>query len=190
MGKETNLRNIWGEIIIGENNHPIHSLGGIAAGASIYCHFDEGFSLEGYFWPLVYFVAICAEMVLVKHILNTVKMTTWTRVYYNNALGLPPDLLFGVAMGEFSEVHWENDFTPVSITVLLVACVIGLGISFAGFHARKLLSATSFTVLGVSNKVISIVLSLLLFSNQSLRWESAAGLLMCITCGTLYAKTK
>jgi hypothetical protein len=28
--------------------------------------------------------------------MNTVEMTTWTRVYYNNVLGLPPALIFGL----------------------------------------------------------------------------------------------
>ena len=117
-------------------------------------------------------------------------MSTWTRVYYNNALGFVPVLLFGFMFGEYKHIN-AKPITMTSLCVLLLACVVGLGISFAGFHARKLLSATSFTVLGVSNKFISIALSLIFISSaKTISWTSLFGLLMCIVCATLYAKTK
>ena len=163
---------------------------GIALGAVIYCAFDTGFSMSNYVWPLIYFVSICSEMVFVKHIINTVEMSTWTRVYYNNALGFVPVLLFGWIFGEYSTMG-DKTVTFSSIVVLGLACIVGLGISFAGFHARKLLSATSFTVLGVSNKFISITLSLIFLSgSKPISVTSMFGLLLCIVCGTLYAKTK
>jgi len=163
---------------------------GIAMGATVYCVFDNGFTLRSFLWPGVYFVSICAEMVFVKHIINTVNMSTWTRVYYNNALGFVPVLLFGFMFGEYKHIN-AKPITMTSLCVLLLACVVGLGISFAGFHARKLLSATSFTVLGVSNKFISIALSLIFISSaKTISWTSLFGLLMCIVCATLYAKTK
>jgi len=165
-------------------------LAGIALGAIIYCIFDNGFSFAGYMWPLIYFVSICAEMVFVKHIINTVEMSTWTRVYYNNALGVVPVLLFGFIFGEYNSSNMKNSLTVGTFFVLLLACVVGLGISFAGFHARKLLSATSFTVLGVSNKIISIILSLIFLTKYQVNMLSMGGLLLCIACGTLYAKTK
>lgn len=49
---------------------------GIAVGAYVYVHFDKGMEVDTYLWPVVYFVSICADMVFVKHIINTVKMTT------------------------------------------------------------------------------------------------------------------
>jgi len=164
-------------------------LAGIALGAVVYCVFDTGFSFAGYLWPMVYFVSICFEMVFVKHIINTVEMSTWTRVYYNNALGLFPVLFFGLIFGEYNNMG-DKAVTLNSLVVLLCACVVGLGISFAGFHARQLLSATSFTVLGVSNKIISVTLSLLFLSNTGISYASMCGLLLCILCGSLYAKTK
>ena len=101
-----------------------------------------------------------------------------------------PVILFGFAFGEYGNDKMKNSLTFSSFLVLLLACVVGLGISFAGFHARKLLSATSFTVLGVSNKIISIVLSLLFLTKYQVNMLSMGGLLLCISCGTLYAKTK
>ena len=176
-----------------ETGFPSHAtwacLAGIAVGAIIYCVYDSGFSFAGYMWPLIYFVSICIEMVFVKHIINTVEMSTWTRVYYNNALGLFPVLMFGLVFGEYSNMG-DKPFTFNSLVVLLMACFVGLGISFAGFHARKLLSATSFTVLGVSNKFISVTLSLIFLSNDGISFMSMMGVVVCIVCGSLYAKTK
>ncbi len=171
---------------------------GILVGACIYCGSDAGFSLRSYTWPLLYFVSICAEMVCVKHIINTVVMTTWSRVYYTNVLGLLPTLAFGWAFHEFSGLARSSAawWTWQTLAVVSASCVVGLGISFAGFHARKLLSATSFTVLGVANKSISIAASMLLFgkaegtATPSRMWGSLAGLGLIIVCGTLYAKAK
>ena len=170
---------------------------GILAGACIYCESDAGFSIKGYAWPLLYLLSICAEMVCVKYIINTVQMATWTRVYYTNVLGLAPTLVFGWAfheyrgLGRLSAVwRWET------LALVSASCVVGLGISFAGFHARKLLSATSFTVLGVANKSISIAASMLLFRNTTTMTTtsgmvgSLVGLGLIVVCGTLYAMAK
>ena len=51
-----------------------------------------------YSWALAYMGVLAFEMVYVKYVLESVPMTTWTRVYYNNALALvffPPFLLIG-----------------------------------------------------------------------------------------------
>ena len=101
-----------------------------------------------------------------------------------------PVLLFGFIFGEYNSSNMKNSLTVGTFFVLLLACIVGLGISFAGFHARKLLSATSFTVLGVSNKIISIILSLIFLTKYQVNMVSMGGLLLCIACGTLYAKTK
>ena len=35
-------------------------------------------------WVFMYFFSIVAEMVYVKYVVESVEMTTWSRVYYNN----------------------------------------------------------------------------------------------------------
>ena len=49
-------------------------------------------------WAISYMAVLAFEMVYVKYVLESVPMSTWTRVYYNNALALvffPPFLLIG-----------------------------------------------------------------------------------------------
>ena len=72
------------------------SLLGILVGAVFYALTDKGIETDTVIWLVIYLVAICIEMCYVKHVMNTVEMTTWTRVYYNNVLGLPPALIFGL----------------------------------------------------------------------------------------------
>merc|ERR1719401_3056589 len=75
------------------------SLLAIAGGALIYVLTDAGFKIEGYVWLVVYFVFIVVEMVFVKFIVDTVPMSTWTRVYYNNVLSLPMAVASAFAVG-------------------------------------------------------------------------------------------
>ncbi len=58
------------------------SLLGVLAGVIIYVRQDINFGFVAYLWlGLWYFFAVF-DMVFVKHICNTVEMSTWTRTYY------------------------------------------------------------------------------------------------------------
>ena len=61
----------------------------------------------------------------------------------------------------------------------------GLGISFAGFGFPALISATSFTVVGVSCKIITVVLSQL-FLHQRASCRGLACLELCVAGATAY----
>ena len=39
--------------------------------------------------------------VYVKYVVESVEMTTWSRVYYNNVLSIPPTFVLGYFFGEF-----------------------------------------------------------------------------------------
>merc|ERR1711997_1284201 len=71
----------------------------IVGGALIYGVAGDGLRISGYAWLLVYFISIVIEMVFVKFIIETVKMSTWTRVYYNNMLSLPMAVISVFAIG-------------------------------------------------------------------------------------------
>ena len=50
-------------------------------------------------------------------------------------------------------VAWPN---------LLTRCAIGVAISFLGFWSRSLVSATCYTVLGVANKMLTVLANVLI----------------------------
>eukprot|EP00429_Kryptoperidinium_foliaceum_P057768 CAMPEP_0176094710 /NCGR_PEP_ID=MMETSP0120_2-20121206/47461_1 /TAXON_ID=160619 /ORGANISM="Kryptoperidinium foliaceum, Strain CCMP 1326" /LENGTH=316 /DNA_ID=CAMNT_0017428655 /DNA_START=51 /DNA_END=998 /DNA_ORIENTATION=+ len=130
----------------------------IAAGAALYVVTDQGFKVEGYTWLSVYFVSIVSEMVFVKFVVDTVPMSTWTRVYYNNVMSLPMAIISAFAMGDSSSIA-EIEWTAGKICAVLLSCVVGVAISYAGFNLRKLVSATSFTVVGVVCKLITVLIN-------------------------------
>ena len=126
----------------------------------------------------------------VKHVLGTVPMATWTRVYYNNALGflfMPPMMLFGAEYSRLGEAFEVLLSTPHASHAVGASCAIGLGISFTGFGFRNLVTATTFTVVGVMNKLLTVLASLVLFTRPGATSPWAVlSLLACIGGGTMY----
>jgi len=160
----------------------------IAMGATVYVVADKGFQIDGYAWLILYFIFIVIEMVFVKFVVSTVPMSTWTRVYYNNTLSIPMALVSALAMGHsaaLTEVQWGLP----AIGAVLLSCVVGVAISYAGFNLRKLLSATSFTVVGVVCKVFTVLINDLIWTQHS-NAIGHLGLFVCIASGFIYEKVK
>jgi GDP-mannose transporter len=160
----------------------------IAGGAVIYVVTDTGFQIEGYTWIAAYFVFIVVEMVFVKFIVDTVPMSTWTRVYYNNALSIPMAILSSVVAGG-SVVFAAGTLTFTAMCAVGVSCVVGVAISYAGFNLRSLVSATTFTVVGVVCKIITVMLNDMIWKNHS-NAMGHLGLLVCIVGGFAYERAK
>lgn len=158
----------------------------IAVGAVIYVASDKGFHVTGYAWLSVYFVFIIAEMVFLKHVVDTVEMSTWTRVYYNNALSVPMAIVSAIiCKSRFMQLEWNAG----AIAAVLVSCVLGVTISYAGFNLRKQVSATTFTVVGVVCKLLTVLINDLIWTQHS-NALGHGGLLICIFAGFVYEKVK
>jgi len=160
---------------------------GIAAGAVIYVLTDKGFHIEGYAWLAAYYAFIVAEMVFVKYVVQTISMSTWTRVYYNNTLSIPMALVSATVMGlgKFLSAEWSI----YTVMLVVLSCVVGVAISYAGFNLRSLVSATSFTVVGVMCKLITVLINDMMWENHS-NLMGHVGLLICIGAGFAFERTK
>lgn len=55
---------------------------GVFAGVTAYTWHDVNFTVVGYVWILMWYTFAVFEMVYVKKVVDTVKMTTWSRTYY------------------------------------------------------------------------------------------------------------
>jgi len=165
----------------------LQALGVIALGAFVYVATDAGFQVEGYTWLSVYFVSIVSEMVFVKFVVDTVPMSTWTRVYYNNTLSLPMSLVAAFIKGEtdLSEI----EFSMAGVMAVGLSCVVGVAISYAGFNLRKLVSATSFTVVGVCCKIVTVIINDMIWTKHA-NTAGHLALMMCIAAGFAYEKVK
>lgn len=150
----------------------------ILAGAVGYVLTDSDFTVTAYSWAIAYLIVICTEMVYIKHMVTDLGLNTWGFVMYNNLLSLMLSPLFWFLMGEYKDIagallegrNWAVSFFSVGLS-----CLFGLAISFFGFAARKAISATAFTVTGVVNKLLTVVINVLI-------WDKHASLpgIMCL----------
>ncbi|CAN8244153.1 unnamed protein product [Cochlearia groenlandica] len=145
----------------------------ILAGAVGYVATDSAFNLTAYSWALAYLVTITTEMVYIKHMVSNLGLNTWGYVLYNNLLSLMIAPIFWFITGEHAEVfasvsaNWGNLFEPVAFFAVALSCVFGFLISFFGFAARQAISATAFTVTGVVNKFLTVVINVLIWDKHA-----------------------
>ncbi|XP_058074890.1 GDP-mannose transporter GONST3-like [Magnolia sinica] len=169
------------------------SLATIFGGSVIYVLTDTRFTLMAYSWALAYLVSMSIDFVYIKHVVMTIGLNTWGLVLYNNLEALflfPLELLI---MGELKKIKHDikDDSSWHSLGVVFpvgLSCLFGLAISFFGFSCRRAISATGFTVLGIVNKLLTVVINLLIWDKHS-TIVGTVGLLICMLGGVLYQQS-
>ncbi|GAQ89444.1 nucleotide sugar transporter [Klebsormidium nitens] len=164
------------------------SLGVIFMGAITYMITDSAFTVRAYSWAFAYLVVITFDMIYIKHVVMHIGLPTWGLVYYNNltAFLLSPPVLYG--MGEFRGViaqdsqAWWTQIVPI-----VASCLFGVAISYFGFSCRQALSPTAFTVLGVMNKLITVLVNIMIWDKHA-SVVGIGALLLCILGGVLYER--
>ena len=171
------------------------ALATIVLGAIGYAKADEAFQTQGihaYLWPSWYLLIISFEMAYGKSIIRSVDLKTKSGpVLYTNLLGWPPMVLFARMGNEYQHFWsdiWARDgsrFPPGSISLLMLGCVVGTGIGYSSWWCRDKVSATSFTLIGVMNKCLTVLLNLLIW-DQHANARGIASLFLCLVGGSLY----
>lgn len=175
------------------------ALGLIALGAYGYALTDEQFQQQGvmaYWWPTAYLVVISFEMAYGKKIITGVDLHTRSGpVLYTNMLGWPPMLGFAYMGGEYGrfweqleQAHEDGNgplIPPVALSLLLLGCVVGTGIGYSGWWCRSKVSAASYTLIGVMNKCITVLVNLIIW-DQHAPPEGLISLSLCLFGGVLY----
>jgi GDP-mannose transporter len=162
----------------------------IIFGAVGYVSSDRQFGVQGwmaYTWVSAYLIIICFEMTYGKYIIQEVKMKNrvWGAVYYTNTLAVLPMFLLGFGVFGEGARFGSFEWTPAGCGALALSCVLGTAISWAGFNCRNNISATSFTVVGVMNKMLTVLVNCLIWD----RHASGQGLMylfLCIAGGVVY----
>jgi len=169
----------------------ILSLGMIVVGALCYVATDSEFRMDTYFWVFMYFIAKTVDMLYTKRIVDTVPMTSWGRSFYNNFISMFPLLIWGLyrEQTKVQEFIAEGHFTTPVFIVVFMSCVVGIGISIIGFMVREAVSATSFSVVGNMNKVLTIFINFMIWDKHA-SMEGLGSLAICLVAGAYYAKVK
>jgi GDP-mannose transporter len=171
------------------------ALGALLGGCFGYTWTDEAVNtmgLSAYLYPSLYLVFICFQMTYGKKILQQVPMETfWGPVLYNNVLCLPFLLVFLVQSGEIGQLMEKKDvfaLGPSATFYLLMGCIVGTAIGYSGWYCRAHISATSFTLVGVVNKCITMTVNVAIWDQHA----SASGLLALLIAlmgSTLYEQS-
>eukprot|EP00747_Dinoflagellata_sp_TGD_P047390 gnl/TRDRNA2_/TRDRNA2_144986_c0_seq2.p1 gnl/TRDRNA2_/TRDRNA2_144986_c0~~gnl/TRDRNA2_/TRDRNA2_144986_c0_seq2.p1 ORF type:complete len:317 (+),score=49.84 gnl/TRDRNA2_/TRDRNA2_144986_c0_seq2:84-1034(+) len=161
----------------------------VAVGAFGYVLCDSEFALHGlgaYGWVSVYLCCNVFEMSYGKRIISKVEFESpvWGSVFYTNVLALGPMSLLFVASGELQKVA-DVKIGAAELRALMLACLIGIGISWSGWNCREKTSATTYTLIGVSCKLISVLLNILVWDKHATP-GGIASLVVCLVASTLY----
>ena len=149
--------------------------------------------MAAYAWAVAYLVSMTIDFVYIKHVVMTIGLNTWGLVLYNNLEALllfPIELLI---MGELKkikhEITVESDWYEMQVVLPVgLSCLFGLAISFFGFSCRRAISATGFTVLGIVNKLLTVVINLVVWDKHS-TFVGTLGLLICMFGGVMYQQS-
>lgn len=171
------------------------ALSTLVVGAYGYASFDEKFQTQGYhayIWPTLYTCIIALEMAYGKKIVKDVPLQTRSGpVVYTNLIGFVPMLLLANVGSEYSkfwDFYWgesNGKFPPLGILLLFVGSFVGTGIGYSSWWCRGLVSATSFTLIGVINKCLTVILNTLIW-DQHAKPEGIFCLFVCIAGGMIY----
>ena len=163
------------------------SLAGVVGFASMYIKFNSGVSVagfEGFVWLFVWWILLALQMTYGKWMTEEITMTQWERVFYTNAFALPPTAVLFFATGENAKTA-GIEMTQSAWVWLLASCAMGVGISYSGWRTRSVITATTFTLVGVINKMATIAFTVIIWPHDT-SFMSIVALVFCILFGLLY----
>ena len=164
-----------------------------ALGVLIYESHDLDFSPAGLVFLMVNLAAACMERLAQRHLLavKTVDCSRPALMVLNNGIGavLTSILLVAFAPTEWHALkHATRRVKGASVTVAL-SCLVGCAISYSGLWLQKLVTATSFMVLGCSTKVAVIAWGML-FLGEAAGPFSVFGAALSVAGGYAYARLR
>ena len=152
-------------------------LGLLLVGSVGYVLNDQFFKVDAYLWVVIWYIVFSFDQIYIKHKVDTIKMNTWTQVYYTNALAILPLLSVLVATGEIKTLL-EFEWTNVSQFWVITSALMGVAIAYFSFMARTAVSATYFTVIGNVCKVLTVLLNVAMWDLHA----TPAGLASLFVC--------
>lgn len=104
-------------------------------------------------------------------------------------------MMFLATVGNEYEKFWdfwwsnvEHRIPLASIPFLVLGCLVGTGIGYSSWWCRSVVSATSFTLIGVINKCLTILLNVAIW-DQHATPGGIMSLFVCIVGGLVYQQS-
>eukprot|EP00930_Biecheleria_cincta_P095368 TRINITY_DN87330_c0_g1_i1.p1 TRINITY_DN87330_c0_g1~~TRINITY_DN87330_c0_g1_i1.p1 ORF type:complete len:405 (-),score=65.91 TRINITY_DN87330_c0_g1_i1:248-1426(-) len=135
----------------------------ILLGACVYCAVNQGVVVVSVAWVILYLALMPLDGVLIKHLVSASGLTPWGLVLYNNVCALLPGIFFSILI-EMRKSGTRDKMLQAcaehgTLFAISLTCLSGLAISYFQLNVRKVISSTAFMVLGVSNKLLSVLLN-------------------------------
>lgn len=167
----------------------------IVVGATVYVSVDRNSgsaatASRAYVWVLVWFCLLIFQLTYGKQLVTGLGLKSiWSPVLYTNSLAIAPTFAIGTIAGDFQALrNGSIDWTVSAVVWLLLSCVAGVGISWAGFKCQQVITATAYTVVGVMNKLLTVLINVLIW-DQHASPVGIAALCVCLAGGTLYQQS-
>ena len=123
-----------------------------------------------------------------KHITDSIEVNLTTSVFICNATSIVPILALAILEKEHLIIRQHRLSSVYAVTILGTSCGMGTALSYLGWQMRTIMSATSFTVVGILNKVFTVLLNIMLWPDHAL-WSSTIGLIFSLVGGSLYQQS-
>jgi len=161
------------------------------ASVILYSRNDIAFSMYGLMWMLGNMVAAVIERVLQRRMIavEPIDVSKSGMMMLNNGIGAVLLLLLLAPFGELEKLPELLALTPRQNALLLLSCVGGMSISYAGLHCQKYVTATAMLVLNNSCKFSVIAFGMVYFQEA----KSVAAIVGCfaaIGSGLWYARAR
>jgi len=170
----------------------LSSLVVLMAGAAGYVLSDREFKMQGvaaYTWVSAYFLIISVEMCYGKFIVgpHIGLKSMWGPTMYTNVLAILPMATAGLLAHEQDRLY-ATEWNSSLLTLLGVSCVIGVAISYTGWNCRSMITATCYTVLGVANKMATVLMNCLIWDKHA-SLPGICSLLVCLAGAASYQQS-
>mmetsp|Transcript_57453 Transcript_57453/g.166861 ORF Transcript_57453/g.166861 Transcript_57453/m.166861 type:complete len:368 (+) Transcript_57453:64-1167(+) len=185
-------------VVLKEPYPPPRSWAGLAIvllGAVGFCLSNQGLLVGSASWVLLYLALMPLDGVLIKQVVSSSGLSPWGLVLYNNVCAVIPGLFFSLIL-ELGHTPSANAMVqllssrPALVAgPILLSCGSGLAISYFQLNVRKVISSTAFMVLGVSNKIISVLLNQLAQLDSNGDLLSISSVLASILGAILFQQT-
>jgi drug/metabolite transporter (DMT)-like permease len=110
----------------------------------------------------------------------------WTPVLYTNTFSVLPALAVCFLSNELAPESLATfEVTSSSYLWLGMSCAFGIAISWSGFWCQSMVSATTYTVVGVMNKMLTVTVNTLIWDKHASMY-GIASLCICLAGGSLY----
>lgn len=160
-------------------------------GVLLYARNDLHSSYLGLMFMAVNLFAAVAERVVQRKLiaLDPIDVSKQGMMLLNNGVGAVLLVPLTAFFGETAHLHELASLDKTQCGLLLLSCVNGVAISYAGIHVQKYVSASTFIVLTNTNKFAVIAFGIFVLG-EARAWQAVLGCVVALAGGLWYGKAR